>query len=276
MRKMMVNELTKQQESDLNTLKAVMPLLEKNGLKYSMLGGTLLGAVRHKGFIPWDDDIDIGLPRPDYEMFIQIAEKELTDPFELQSALKGNGHYCYVRIVNTEIKLLRTLGMKDEVINAWVDIFPLDGVPNGFMGAIWKFRANIALNLFYASDFSYWVPKEENTRHKSLIRSMVRKVFKSFNLERLFNTQRRARFLDNSLKSSDYDRCDRVWNFMGYMREKEEFPKEIYDDMVKYPFEDIELYGPKNYDYVLTQMYGDYMTPLPPEERDHHMTSYID
>ncbi len=270
------NKLTKQQDSALNILKTVVPLMEKNGLKYSMLGGTLLGAVRHQGFIPWDDDIDIGLPRPDYEKFVQIAEKELTAPLELQSALKGNGHYCYVRIVNTEVKLLRSLGARDEVINSWIDIFPLDGVPNGLKGNFWEFRANIALNLFDASDFSYRVPKEENARHKSLLRRIGRNVFKSFNLERLLNTKGCAQFLDNSLKSSDYNHCDKVWNFMGHWGKKEEFSKEIYDDMIKYPFEDLDLYGPKDYDCVLTQMYGDYMTPLPPEERDHHMTSCID
>ncbi len=273
---MMGNKLTKQQEAVLNILKTVVPLLENNGLKYSMLGGTLLGSVRHKGFIPWDDDIDIGLPRPDYEKFIQIAEKELSAPLELQSALKGNGHYCYVRIVNTEIELLRTLSMKDEIINVWIDIFPLDGVPNGFSGAIWEFRAKLALNLFDASDFSYRVPKEENARHKSLFRRIARTVFKRLNLEHLLNTKKRAQCLDNSLKSSDYDHCDKVWNFMGYWKKKEEFAKEIYDDLVKYPFEDIELYGPRNYDFVLTQMYGDYMTPPPLDERDHHMASCID
>ena len=85
----MKQELKQLQAVELDILKQVLPIIEAHGLTYYMLGGTLLGAVRHKGFIPWDDDIDMGMPRPDYERFVQLAAQDLHAAEHLLSCIIG-------------------------------------------------------------------------------------------------------------------------------------------------------------------------------------------
>lgn len=269
------SDIRKLQLIEMDIVKEVLQICDKYNIKYYMLGGTLLGAVRHKGFIPWDDDIDIGMPRPDYERFIEKAEEILRNPYELQSACKGNGHYYYLRIVDKRVKLLRTVGMNDATINAWIDIFPLDGVPeNKIKRKWWNFCGTFAKNLFTCSEFSYLAGKEE--KHRSLIKRLTRWGCKNFNLEKIIKTEWVCRLLDRILESNDYEVSTYVCNFCGYWGEKEIFPKSIYDKSYMYPFEDIFLCGPSDYDFVLTQMYGDYMTPPPENDRNHHGTSLIE
>ncbi len=86
------NELKSLQAIELDILKQIDSLCNEHGLKYFLVGGSLLGAARHKGFIPWDDDIDIGMLREDYDKFISIAEKELSDPYKVNTYKIIGGH----------------------------------------------------------------------------------------------------------------------------------------------------------------------------------------
>lgn len=264
-----VTDLRKLQMVELDILKKILLICKEYNIRNYMLGGTLLGAVRHKGFIPWDDDIDIGMPRPDYEKFIEIAKKILNAPYELQSAHQGNGHYYYVRIVDHRVKLLRKVGINDATINAWIDIFPLDGVPkNGLKRKCWNLCGTFAKNLFICSEFSYLAGKEEKSR--SLIKRFVRWSCKEFRLEKIISTKYVCRLLDRILKSNDYETALSICNYCGYWGEREIFPKYIYDNSQMYQFEDIWLCGPTDYDFVCTQIYGDYMTPPAETDRNHH------
>ena len=154
------DSIRKLQLIELDILKRTKKILDDNNLRYYMLGGTLLGAIRHEGFIPWDDDIDIGIPRNDYEKFLSIAQNKLKYPYELQISKNSNGKYYYARIVNNDYKLLRKVGYKDAIISCWIDVFPLDGVPDKKINfKIWKCSAKFMYKLFIASDFSYFVNK---------------------------------------------------------------------------------------------------------------------
>ena len=263
------------QLTELEITKKIMELVRENGLRCYMLGGTLLGAVRHKGFIPWDDDMDLGMPRRDYERFLVLAADRLSEPYAVETAQDGTGHYPYARVVDRSVELLRTVGMRDEIIHAWVDVFPLDGVPaDGLRRRLWRFHGTYLFNLLKLADFSYFAKRTEDGR-QSFLRRVVRAVFTRVPLERVMRPRRAALRLDRALRRYDFDTRDTVCNFMGFWREKETFPRRVYDESAVYPFEDIELPGPGDYDYVLTQMYGDYMTPPPESERDHHGTTLL-
>ncbi len=110
----------------------MVEICNEHGLKYYLIGGTLLGAVRHKGFIPWDDDIDIVMPRQDYEQFRAIVEREHGDQYHLQTPQNEPGYpedvYKF-RKKGTVYESLRARRFKIKCTGIWVDIFPLDNVP---------------------------------------------------------------------------------------------------------------------------------------------------
>ena len=121
----MTETLTKIQAIELDILKQCLAIIQRHELRYFMLGGTLLGAVRHKGFIPWDDDVDIGMPRPDYDAFLKYAEQELEAPCLLHT-IDSPGFpysYYYARVECTRYKVRRTLTAQD-VVN--VELTPLE------------------------------------------------------------------------------------------------------------------------------------------------------
>lgn len=105
-------------------MKVILKFIEKEGTEYYMLGGALLGAVRHKGFIPWDDDIDIGIPRGEYERFLSDIKRELPDYMAVRTYKNSrNHHYYFSRIVDKRYKVKRTGSEVDRLEEVWVDIF---------------------------------------------------------------------------------------------------------------------------------------------------------
>ena len=275
----MAENLRQLQMIELDILKQVLAICDKHLLTYFMLGGTLLGAVRHKGFIPWDDDIDIGMPRPDYEKFLAQAEKEIVSPYQLHTHQNGNGEYSYyyARVENTSIKVRRKAAAKTVIIPAWVDVFPLDGVPETESEFNkWNKRNRKNSLLLSLSQFEYFFSLERSKRssnQKAAI--LVKKIIAYTKVYKLIDPTAAWNALDRSLKSCDYETSSRLINYCGYWGLKEMFPKSVYGKGRLYPFEDLMLNGPEDYDYVLKQMYGDYMTPPPEDQREHHYIEII-
>lgn len=119
---------------ELECLELFRNICEKHSLTWFVIGGTLLGAIRHGGFIPWDDDLDVAMPRADYKKFLNIASKELQPPFYLQTAGSDKEFYCgFSRIRNAETTALihNQWTAKSKAINGiFLDIFPFDCVPD--------------------------------------------------------------------------------------------------------------------------------------------------
>lgn len=117
---------------ELKMLELLMDICKRYNLKYLMVGGSLLGAMRHKGFIPWDDDIDVGMPRCDYDRFVKIAKEELVEPFFLQTPLTDPGRNIdYVQIRNSETSAIDIRYIDCHYTynqGIFIDIFPIDGV----------------------------------------------------------------------------------------------------------------------------------------------------
>lgn len=232
--------------------------LHKNNLRYYLIGGTMLGAVRHEGFIPWDDDIDIGMPRDDYERLIKLLEKPI-EHYYIESPYGNAKDYLYgiakFYDMNTSMTELTRKGIKRGV---FIDIFPLDGIGNKEDEAIRNYkkidRTNMLLAMLtcaYRKDRKWW----KNCA-----------VF----IGRLIPVSAKncARKLDKLCSEHNFDQFTWVGNLMSTYRSRELMPKEIFGTPTLYNFEGLHVYGPEKYDEYLTQIYGNWRK-LPPEDKRH-------
>jgi len=259
---------------ELNILKEVKDICDKNNLKYYLLGGTLLGSVRHKGFIPWDDDIDICMPREDYEKFLEIAPIQLKKSYKL-SNYKNNKDYIlyFSKVTNSLIKLKSKEKKYEEIVPAWIDIFPLDGMPNNILiRKIHQFNFFIKKTMLTLSNFN---EININTINTSILKKIFFWLEKYIEFSKFINSKRQLDKIDILLKKYPYENSKYVCNFMGAYKFKEMFSKKLYDDSSTYIFEDIEVVAPRDYDFYLTQLYGDYMKLPPENERNRHLTEIL-
>ena len=262
------------QHIELEMIKYLDEMFRKNNLRYFLLGGSLLGAVRHKGFIPWDDDIDVGMPRSDYERFLRII-KHTNGRYKI-SWLGSKKYYnslYFVKIINPEYLISENNDGVQRDVHPWVDIFPLDGVPqNGIKFLFWKYYTWIIYRLYMFSRNSETCDPSKMSLNSA--KNVMKYITLKSGLINILDKKSLYKKLDRQLKKYDFDKSDRVINFCGFWHFKEMFPKSVYDNAADYRFEDILLRGPTDYNTVLTQMYGNYMTPPPEADRKHHTLDY--
>lgn len=257
---------------ELEIVRAVVKICEKHDLQLYLIGGTFLGAVRHQGFIPWDDDVDLGFSRSDYETFLRVAPQELPEGYQLRYFMTDPTMPWYpAQVVDPSFEIRDTAAQVEKTRSAWIDLFPLDGMPKGKVKFFFhKYRLLYLRMMLKFSQFSEVVAV--NLKHRPLHERILIAVGKHLHLESRLDTHKRMLLIDRCLKKYPYETAKQVINFMGAYKFRELFPKSIYDETAEYPFEGMSLPAPKDYDRVLTQMYGDYMTPPPVEEQNKHGT----
>jgi len=271
-----MTNLRKLQLLELDILKQVIEICKRHGLRYYLLGGTFLGAVRHQGFIPWDDDIDIGMPRNDFERFCKLAEEELSAPFGFVSYKNNEEHiYFHPRVYNFNSRVIDRSGVEEKETHAWIDVFPLDGMPgNKVIRKLHGFRLLFWRLLFMYSQFDKIVNvKLKNRVWYERVLIAIGKVIK---FDKILNTHKIMDKIDRTMQKYDYETSTYVGNFMGAYKMREVFPKKYYEETAEYLFEEILCPAPKNYDAVLSQMYGDYMTPPERAVQNKHSTEVIE
>jgi len=264
-----MDNLRRLQLCELAMLKEAVRICDKYGLTYYLSAGTFLGAVRHKGFIPWDDDVDIRMPRGDYEKFVRVLRKELKEPYKGVFFRYGNAtHRYYCRIEDPRIKLKRSQGIKEETSSAWMDIFPLDGMPKDpVKNKLRQLRLLWRRMWFQISVFDETISlKKKRPLHERIIIWLVLRL----NLQKRVSFDRNWVKLDRALKSCSAETAYYYVNFMGYYKFRDMIPKSVYGEGAMYPFEDAEFKGPADYDAFLTALYGDYMQLPPEEDRNKH------
>ena len=250
---------------DLDIVKEVIAICEKHGFTYYMLGGTMLGAVRHGGFIPWDDDIDLGIPRKDYEAFLKVAPKELSSHLKVVNyRTDPEYHYYITRILDIETKVEEErIGNDSRYTNASIDIFPIDGTPNNAIRRkLYFFRVlyhRALMSLCYKDSIDRKRPR--GTAEKALLWVMER-----LPIEKMTTPYKQKEKIDKLLRKQKVEGSKFIGNIMGAYRTKEIVPAEFYGKGKMYPFEDIELRGMEMADEYLKWTYGDYLQ-LPPEDK---------
>lgn len=257
------------QQKQLELFKRFDEFAQEHGITYYILGGTLLGAVRNHGFIPWDDDIDLGLPRRDYERFLEYVRRGEV-PFEVRSFQTSEGFFeRFPQMVDNSIQVVRNDRTVPEVTGAWIDFFPLDGIP-GPKPLRWLWSRMITL---FIAVHRLSVIDENGFGKSKVNQSPLLKVLARINgkvhLGRLVNKRWALSTLDRIARLFPYERSSWVNHSMS-SRMPYIFPKEWYEPGKWYEFENTRAYGPSNSDGILTQLYGDYMQPPSEEEKGRH------
>lgn len=240
-----------------NILKEIKLYCEENGYRYYLAYGTLLGAVRHNDIIPWDYDIDILMPRPDFERFIrETAQKPINRYLHTFSYVNEKNYYlCFAKVCDIRTKLKITRNKTKISFGIWVDIFPLDAIPDDPQEQL-KLRNTC-----------------KELQRKALIPSTLYKTRKERllygvkSLPTLIKGQSHYIAEMSRIASlHDYNSANTIGS-LSLFGEPEKFyvEKEAYDDYVMIPFGDTEYRCPKKYDELLKKHYGNYLE-LPPEQ----------
>ncbi len=237
-----------------------------NNLRYYLAGGTLIGAVRHKGFIPWDDDIDISMPRSDYNRFIEIMNQTDQQQYKLLYFHKDGYYDMHGRLVDTRtecIDLKADYTVKD--LGVFIDIFPLDGI-----------RGDKLLPWITELRVKYLYNCEKAFRYKQVknIKNPAKRIIVGigyFYYSKISNYDHLCEKLLRLVSRYDFDKEKKFCSFAGVYRLKEVVPREYLDEIVKLEFEGHMFDVMKDYDSYLRHYYGDYMQ-LPPKEKQvaHH------
>lgn len=255
----------------LELLEELIRVCEENGLTYWAGGGTCIGALRHNGFIPWDDDLDVFMPRKDYEKLWKLRGQFSSGRYKLcRTTARKNYHHRVMQLVDLNTTFINKRSVNEDIEHGvYIDILPMDACPDS------KIRQTI--QMFQAMLFSvYNVQCLPEFHGGKLFRFAVGAALKLVPSQRL----RFKIWLACQKRMTRYnpDKCARVVELTTYMSVmRHPYPKEWFSDVVKHQFEDIEINLPVGYDQYLKQVFGDYMQ-LPPEDKQHpiHNTVFID
>ncbi|MBQ7223883.1 MAG: LicD family protein [Erysipelotrichaceae bacterium] len=248
------------QEIMLGILEYFDDYCNRKGLRYTLAYGTLLGAIRHKGFIPWDNDIDVYMPRPDYEQFIKDfqADAEGTHYRLLHYSLDDKFPYIISRIVDTRTVVTPTyLREIPDNLGLWIDIFVVDGLwERPWLHPVYWSR--LQFGRWMQRTIAYYDPRKKTFNNK--IKRVLLALFPN-------DGNCRMRNADKVAASCRYDEHAKgidvvAWAWKSY---KQYLTHEDFDEPVMVEFEGHQFRAPKNWDRYLKNQYGDYMK-LPPEE----------
>lgn len=259
-------ELYEMKEIEIAILDCFDSFCRKHDLSYSLAGGTLLGAVRHKGFIPWDDDIDVLMPREDYEK-LQLLVADFPYPYQLNSIHTNTDRnkpflYTYTKIVDTRTFLLEKPDTLDYETSIYIDIFPLDGQPSDQNEMKMRYeKAKKMINrAIFANISCYRVKHSKNIVKKTALSlaNMYRKLLPAnFYLKQL----------DKFCRTINIDECDNVGCIVAGYGLREVMPKDVFFPVKRIEFEGKFYLCMNQPDVYLRNLYGDYLTLPPIEQR---------
>lgn len=257
------NDLHKLQNVLFEMLKLIDKICRDNDIKYSLSGGTLLGAIRHKGFIPWDDDVDIAMSRDQYEKFIDVWNRLKPEGYILQHKENTpNYTQAFAKIRKKNTTFIQFDWEKNRYnTGVFIDIFPLDRIPKGRLREKF-FQVKAIVYIIYLRDNQLGTGNKLISLGSSIVYSLSTKRIRQ-NYCRKYIKQLKEYNENKSFKYICVDSFDSL---------KKLFTNTLCDDYVNIQFESGEFMCYKNWENYLTTMYGDYMSLPPVEDRvwKHH------
>ncbi len=256
------------QQTEFEILKCFIEICERLNLKYFLVCGTALGAVKYGGFIPWDDDVDVALPREDYEIFCEKAQELLPEGFFLQTYKTDNKYpRIFAKIRNSNTAYFEKAVAKFKINHGvYIDIFPLDGYPTNKLAQKKIEFQKVYYDLLLSSNFD---------TDCTLKVKIIRKIFRILGFHK--KTAKAIARFEKSI-SAYPTKNSKVWCNHGNWQKKLEYaPIEQYGNGIPMDFEGIRAVVPEKYDEYLTQKYGDWRADLPESEKvGHHYYSVMD
>ena len=254
----MDDTLRRLQLTQLEILKVVDKFCRENDLRYSLYAGTLLGAVRYKGFIPWDDDLDICMARDQYNRFIELWNQKRPKGYILQNQENTPGFtQTFSKIRKEHTTFLQPVDLPDRYhVGIFIDVFPVDRIPNGKVERL-LFQVYCILFHLYTKEY---IPIDANRVERVITKCLLQGVPKGFH-----GMIKKAllKKLESYDQNKDYQRIFAD----GYKEIKLPMPKDLMDNYCELEFEDSYLMSMSDWDTYLRTEYGDYMTPPPESER---------
>ena len=247
----------------LDMLKTIAAICDQHNIRYYLAAGTLLGAVRHQGFIPWDDDLDIQIPRPDYNRLLQILDGGVL-PKTMEYAYLGmpNHHLPFLKLYYRDSEFIETK-LRSPYCNSkiWIDVFPLDGLSSD--------AKKIRKTYFWATKLRHFlytgiVDLTQISGIQRLGTIILRPI------ARVLGSQWIAGKIESFAQRYDIDSSPVIGNIEWARNAGDALPTEQYLPQVDLQFEDGVFHCPKGYHEHLTNMYGDYMIPPPEHLRAVH------
>lgn len=255
----------------LKTFRDLVDVLETGNYKWFVCGGTCIGAIRHKGMIPWDDDVDIAMPRDEYNRFLNNYKDN--DQYYLISTDKDSNYpFTFAKFCDANSTILETNGISS-IFGIYVDIFPFDFIDK-------TYEEILDLKMEYHKLVRFY-ERSCNSYDISHIARMI-KGFRIMNLkviieDILYYRPNKNRYLKRINEIDDYCctyRTERIVSFSGLYREKEILESKWFDKTILMPFEDFFVRVPSEYDVFMKHMYGDYLK-LPPIEQQISKHSHV-
>lgn len=267
--------LRKLQLMELEILKEFIGVCANLNLRYFLAGGSVLGTIRHNGFIPWDDDIDVIMPRKDYEIFLEKGQSLMQKQFFIQTYKTEPDYvmgFAKIRNSNTTFieKSLKNLDINHGI---YIDVFPLDGykIQNKFQNYLNKIRYYL-YEMQIAKKLNLEAKKNITVRGR-ILNCISNIIYGNTPIQKLLRKKEKI------ATHYDYDKSEYICPFFDPVKAPLSlvFPKDYFENGVVKKFEGIDVVIPQNYDAFLKQHYGDYMK-LPPEEerKPHHYNQIID
>lgn len=257
--------MTELQEKLLGILKWFDAFCREYNLRYYLVGGTMLGAVRHNGFIPWDDDIDVGMPRLDYERMAEILAQTPDERYILETpnTKAKDFYYPFSKIFDSTTTLIENTKYKIKR-GIYIDVFPLDGIGNTLEEANNNYKS-------IKRQYQLLMTRVATIRKGRGFLKNSAVVLMRFIPKCFLDEKKILKKLDKCCSKISFDDSKYGGNLVGNWWDKEIMPKELFGEPAEYIFENLRLKGPAEFDEYLSHVYGDWRK-LPPKEKQisHH------
>ena len=265
------DEISEIQEIEMGALKELIRICDKHNIKYYLIEGSLLGAIRHGGMIPWDDDIDVGMFRKDFERFLKVVKKEARPPYKCLNYREKSGYIDFITQFVDTGKFVRTsYRAKDSIMNVWVDVFIIDGMPtNKVLHFIHKYKLLYRKLIMMWSDLDHYLV---TGRKRSLFEKVLITFCRIFKLNRVINTYKALVKMDKAMICPN---DTNTVNFMSEYKWRTEFPKAYYGEGRMVQFGDLTVRIPDKAEEILVSLYGNYMELPPENERYKHSLTLV-